>query len=119
MLNNSRAQTSLEFLIILLIVILIAISVVASLSSTFDITIAVHKTKNLTLKYISGNNDSYSINSIGYVFDNDNLNMTVNLTKGLESGCPVVPDDYNYTTLSNSLVNSTKFDNVNINLECI
>ncbi|MDD4049842.1 MAG: hypothetical protein PHX47_02420 [Candidatus ainarchaeum sp.] len=118
-LQDKKAQTSLEFLIILLIVMVIAITVVASLTSTFDINIAMHKTKNLTLKYIAGYNHSYSINTINYVFDNDNLDLVVYLNKGLETNCPVVPDDYNYTALTNGLLDRTKFDVINISLECV
>ncbi len=106
---------------VILFLILIAITVSVFLTSTFDISVSVYKTKNRTLEYISLYQDPLYIQSITYNYNNTNLDMFVSLNKTPNNLCPdqnYFEEKYNYGSLKDYLQTNTKFDTVTITLYC-
>lgn len=116
--QTKKAQTSLEFLMVILFLIVISITITFSITDTFDINTAMYKTKNVTLELITVYDNSLYIEGMVYSFDNVNLNIFVNLRTNKKE-CPSL--EYfqtNYGSLEQLLKSATKFDNVNIQITC-
>ncbi len=119
MFQYNKGQTSLEFIIIILVVVLISMVVTVFFTSTFDLNIAIYKTKNKTLDFLSKTNSFYLLEGVYYSVNSNDLNLIVVLDSFPASlSCPQNPADFNYSLLETELVNKTKFNNVNVNISC-
>jgi uncharacterized protein (UPF0333 family) len=115
----NKGQTSVEFITIILVMVLLAMIVITFLTSTFDLNIAVYKTKNKTLDFISKTNSFYLLEGVYYSTQDTDLNLFVVLNRASSTmACPKNPDDFNYSTFETELVNRTKFENVTVNVDC-
>jgi uncharacterized protein (UPF0333 family) len=117
-LKQTKAQTSLEFLIIVLALILIAMSATLFLLSTFDINVGLYKVKNKTIQFIANDSRPLVISAVTYAYNTTDLNFTVILKKADASIiCPTLTD-YNYSSLEEEIDKRTKYNNINVKITC-
>lgn len=112
--KHHKGQTSLEFLIIIMALLILAMFVVLFLSSSFDLNIAVYKTKNVTLQQISQSQLPIVINTVSYNYSGDSLNLTVNLNNSSSVSCP----SFDYNDLIAELKRKTRFETIIIQNNC-
>lgn len=118
LLKQIKGQTSLEFLIIVLALILIAMSATLFLLSTFDINVGLYKVKNKTVQFIANDSRPIVISSITYAYNTTDLNFNVFLKRADPSVvCPTL-SDFNYSSLEDEIDRRTKYNNVNVKLNC-
>lgn len=116
--NQVKAQTSLEFLIIVLALLLIAMSATLFLVSTFDNNIGIYKVKNKTISFLANHNAPLTIQLISYSYTETDVNFNVVFKKAnTQIPCPTTAD-FNYHSVEQEIKRHTKYSNVKVNLFC-
>jgi len=109
---SRKAQTSIEFLVVLSFILIFTFYFISSVFNTTDINYAVHSVKNRTLQLISSSNTDLIIPNIDYKILDNNLFMTINLQKIDTNSEPIIPYDYN--TVVSDIITRSKFGDVKI-----
>lgn len=108
MFQDKKAQTSMEFLLILAFVIVLTFIFTYSINSTSDVNYMIYKIKNKTLQEISKDQSFTTIKKIDYEIQAAEINLFVILD--CKDVCPTI----DYSSLKNDFLNRTKFENITI-----
>ena len=111
---SRKAQTSIEFLVILSFILILTFYFISSVFNTTDVNYAIHSIKNRTLQLISTSNNNFIIPKIDYKIQDNNLFVTVNLQKIDNNSEVIIPGDYN--TVVSDIKTRSKFDDVIITI---
>jgi len=111
---SRKAQTSIEFLVVLSFILIFTFYFISSVFNTTDINYAVHSVKNKTLQLISTSNSDFIIPKIDYSVQDNNLFVTVNLQKIDTNSEPIISGDYN--TVVSDIMTRSKFGDVKITI---
>lgn len=111
---SRKAQTSIEFLVVLSFILIFTFYFVSSVFNTTDINYAVHSVKNKTLQLISSSNANLIIPKIDFSVQDNNLFVTVNLQKIDTNSESITPDDYN--AVVSDIISRSKFGDVKITI---
>lgn len=113
--HQTKAQTSMEFLVIILALVLIAASATLCLYSTFDLNTSIYLTKNHVMSELSDHPYQTVIKTITYNHNKHNLNLYVYLAS---ENCKNIENKINFTDIKADLEKKTSYETVNIDLFC-
>ena len=117
MFQSNKAQTSIEFIILVAILLLIGFYFIGSIYKTFDSTYAVYTVKNRTLQLLSENDSEYVLSKINYQINDSNINLTLYLIDSNSNNF-----DLNESYYANDITDiqgRTSFDNIGITFRYI
>jgi len=112
MFQSNKAQTSIEFIILVAILLLIGFYFIGSIYKTFDSNYAIYTIKNKTLQLFSENDSEDVLSKISYELQNSDITLRLNITQQDPSGHIISESDY--TKEINDILNRTTFQNVHI-----
>lgn len=111
--NKSKAQASIEYVVIVTFVLIISVFFVVLLFKTTDVNYVIHNTKQKTLRLISESDSSVALQNIDYLVNENTIDLNLNFLV-IHSGYEVF-SDLNYTDVESRILDKTKFTEVNFN----
>jgi len=117
MFQSNKAQTSLEFVVMIAILILLSFFFISSIYKTFDSTYALHKIKSRTLEVLSENDSGAIVSKINYVTTDNNITMDMILK--VQDPSDYVPVLSDYINEINEIKHRTVFSDVSLSISYI
>jgi|GEM_PF-1128756 len=117
MFQSNKAQTSIEFIILIAILLLIGFYFSGSIYKTFDSNYVIHVIKNQTLQTLSENDCRDVLVKVNYELDDSHIVLTLDLKRTNTSDFVLTPD--NYISTIEDIKNRTSFTEVSINFNYI
>jgi uncharacterized protein (UPF0333 family) len=113
--KKQKAQTTLEFIIIIVFIIMFVFYFTSMIFNTSQVNKSVNAVKNKTLELLSRNESNSYIQSVQYNLSSTDLNFKIYIIR---------EDDYDFNIskfdpILDNIKKTTKFENVNLDIEYI
>ncbi len=116
MFQSSKAQTSIEFIILIAVLLLIGFYFSGSIYKTFDSNYAIYKVKNKTLQLFSENDSGDVLSKVSYELHDSQIVLKLDIK---QSSSGYILTSSNYASDIQDIIKRTSFDTVVINFNYI